>query len=216
AGGARAVVRARAPPPAAPPPPLRWRRRHDRDVVGSARHTDQHGPLRGGQLGIELGGGAGDLQLAQLGVAEIQVQVRRPAADLDRPWDLIGKSELDMTALSTEEMEGRKAGALADLQGAGLAVESDGRRILTTWIVDASLVERVTDTAGLDVDGGRAVIDVEARRAQAAELLRRIETLDPEGRRRGERRIRHRRDHDDGGRSDTDQGGLLAGEGVIE
>ena len=66
-------------------------------------------------MGIELVGAAGDLQLAQLGVAEIQVQVGCPAADLDRPGDLIGEYELGVAALSTEEMEGREARALADL-----------------------------------------------------------------------------------------------------
>ena len=79
-----------------------------------------------------------------------------------------------------------------------------------------SLVERVSETAGLDVDAGGSVVEVEACGAQAAEPLRRIESLGPEWRRRGKRRVGHGRDNDERGRPQTDQGGLLTGEGVIE
>src|ERR1700726_2341617 len=133
-------------------------RRNDREVVGAAGHGDRDGPLRSRQLGVELVGAAGDLELAELRVAEIEVQIRCPALDLDRPGDLVRERDGQVTAISAKEMEGRKTRALADLQGAGLAVEADRRRILTTRIVDLRLVERVTETAGRDIDGRGAVV----------------------------------------------------------
>src|ERR1700694_4655150 len=147
-------------------------RRDHRDVVGSARNADHHRPLRAGQLRVEPVGAAGDLELVELAAAEVQVQVGCAASNLNRPRDLVRERDPHVAATPTEEMEGRKSRTLVDLQGAGLAVEADGRGILTARIVDMSLVQRVSETPGLNVDGGGSVVDIETRSAQAAQAFR--------------------------------------------
>ena len=143
--------------------------------------------------------------------------IGRAAADLDRPGDAIGQRDHGVPSRRTEQPEWREARALADRQRAALMIEADGRRIVSARVLDVGLVERVAQVrAPLDIDRRPAVAEVEGCRGQTGQAVGKVGLPGAEVGGRCQGGIRHRRDHDQDRRTQPDQGGSLARQGVIE